>query len=124
VREPGHIVGGGGWLAEELEALQRMFREPPFPSHSQQHMLNTYWRSMLEMAGSSEGAAVAVGVVADPWQVAGTCMDSGVGPHISVPPQREGREGDGRRDRLERPDPMRAWLDCKSWPYTERAGPT
>jgi hypothetical protein len=83
------------------------------------------------MAGSSEGAAVAVGVAANPRPVAGTCTDRGVGPHISVPPQREGREGDGRRDRLERPDPMRACLrlrelafHCESWPYTERAGPT
>jgi hypothetical protein len=25
VREPGHIVGGGGWLAEELEALHSAY---------------------------------------------------------------------------------------------------
>jgi hypothetical protein len=32
-----------------------------------------------------------------------TCMDSGVGPHISTPPQRGGGEGDGRWKRVERP---------------------
>jgi hypothetical protein len=68
---------------------------------------------MWEMAGSSEGAAVAVGVAADPWQVAGTCTDGGGGPHISMLPKRGGREGDGRRDRLECPDPMRAGLSLR-----------
>jgi hypothetical protein len=32
-----------------------------------------------------------------------TCMDSGVGSHISTPPQRGRGEGDGRCERLERP---------------------
>jgi hypothetical protein len=37
-----------------------------------------------------------------------TCMDGGVGPHISTPPHRGGGEGDGRWEGIERPVPMRA----------------